>query len=205
MRQYANYIFGIVKKLAQMKFMYFVAAVVMLVIFADNYSEAHKNRLGSLNPDYKTQQTSSLFGDVEDTSLLSSKIDSLVEYALTLEGIPYQYAGKSLNGFDCSGFTYFVYNKFDIDIPAGSANQYLEGDFVEEQEIEKGDLLFFTGTEKGNTTVGHVGIVISTDEGDVQFVHSSSGGGGRGVTVNSLEHPHYKARFLGAKRFFEDS
>lgn len=205
MRKYANYFFSFLRKLAQMKFMYFVAAVIILVIFADNYSETRKTRLGSSNPGYKTQQSSSVIGDVEDISIPSSKIDSLVEYALTLEGIPYQYAGKSLNGFDCSGFTYFVYKKFDIDIPAGSANQYREGEFIREEAIEKGDLLFFTGTEKGSRNVGHVGIVISIDEGDVRFVHSSSGGGGRGVTINSLEHPHYKARFLGAKRVFEES
>lgn len=128
-----------------------------------------------------------------------SKADSLVTFAMSLQGIPYQYAGKSLEGFDCSGFLYFVYDRFGIAIPAGSANQYLLGEPVGEADGHKGDLIFFVGYEEAND-VGHSGIVISEIGEEIKFIHSSSGGDGRGVTTNSLDEPHYRDRFLGIRR-----
>lgn len=172
----------------------FSVAVVLIIIMAQNFSQAQKLRTG---PSYVPSIS------FIDTLNIGSKVDSIIDYAVSLEGIPYLWAGKSPEGFDCSGFIYHVYNEFGIDMPGGSANQYLLGEEVEENSIVKGDLLFFTGTENGSTTVGHVGIVISTEDEEVLFTHSSSGGGGRGVTVNSLDHPQYRARFLGAKRVIE--
>jgi cell wall-associated NlpC family hydrolase len=204
MRYYLFIFLNLLKQLARKRFMYFVLAVIFLVILADNYSEAHKNRISSRATRISSPPVKENI--IFENTNKSSKVDSLVVFALSLEGIPYQYGGKSLNGFDCSGFTYYVYNKFGVTIPAGSANQYLKGEPIEASQIRKGDLLFFTGTQKGDRSVGHVGIAISDEMAeDVEFVHSSSGGGGRGVTVNSLEHTHYKARFLGARRVVDPS
>lgn len=203
MRPYFFTFFSILKKIAQKRFMYFVAAVVILVILADNYSEAHKRKLiiRETAPAALAEEEPGL-----ERSNKNSKADSLVEFALSLEGVPYVYAGKNPEGFDCSGFIYYVYQHFGVEVPAGSANQYLIGDPIQETEIRKGDLVFFTGTQKGDRSVGHVGIVISDESNQqVEFVHSSSGGGGRGVTVNGLDHPHYKARFLGARRVLDAS
>jgi len=203
MRQYFFKFFTILKKIAQKRFMYFVAAVVILVILADNYSEAHKRKLSvrEIAPASRAEKEPVLEESNDD-----SKADSLVEFALSLEGVPYVYAGKNPEGFDCSGFIYYVYQRFGVEVPAGSANQYLIGEPIQETEIRKGDLVFFTGTQKGDRSVGHVGIVISDESAQqVEFVHSSSGGGGRGVTVNALDHPHYNARFLGARRVLDAS
>jgi len=194
----------IIKRIFAKRFTYFVLAVVMLVILANRFAERRSGGLHSSETNGNLSQTNSpgsedkadiIFQDLEKT-----KEDSIVDFALTLQGIPYQYAGKSLKGFDCSGFIYYVFHRFDINIPAGSANQYLVGDPVETKDLAKGDLVFFTGTEKGSVSVGHVGLVISEKGEEIEFVHSSSGGGGRGVTINSLEHPHYKARYLGGRR-----
>ncbi len=114
--------------------------------------------------------------------------------------MPYKWAGKSPTGFDCSGFVYHVFNKFGIDVPAGSSNLYLLGVPVSQNDLLKGDLVFFTGTQKWDTKVGHVGIVITEPGEKTQFIHSSSGGNGRGVTINDMDHPQYVARYLGAKR-----
>lgn len=204
MRYYLFIFLSLLKQLARKRFMYFVLAVIFLVVLADNYSEAHKNRISSTETQINPPPVKESI--VIEKSNKFSKVDSLVVFALSLEGIPYQYGGKSLKGFDCSGFTYYVYNKFGVTIPAGSSNQYLKGEPIEVSEIRKGDLLFFTGTQKGDRSVGHVAIAINEEMAeDVEFVHSSSGGGGRGVTVNSLEHAHYKARFLGARRVVDPS
>lgn len=170
------------------------ATVFFMVAFFRPDSEAHK--------DYFIQEEETFLASSSYYSSYS-KVDSLVDFAISLEGIPYLYAGKTLDGFDCSGFIFFVYNKFGIDIPAGSYNQFLEGSPLNEEELGKGDLVFFRGYEDSGDEVGHVGSVISTGD-EVHFIHSSSGGGGRGITINSLEHPQYKERYLGARRVIEE-
>ncbi|HSJ68250.1 MAG TPA: C40 family peptidase, partial [Anditalea sp.] len=160
----------------------FSVAVVLIIIMAQNFSQAQKLGTG---PSYVAG-----FSYI-DTLNTDSKVDSLIDYALSLEGIPYIWGGKTLKGFDCSGFIYHVYNKFEIEVPGGSANQYQLGEPIAEKDIQKGDLLFFTGTDRRSKRVGHVGFVISTADG-IQFAHSSSGGGGKGVTVNDLDHPGYR-------------
>jgi len=173
----------------------FSVAVVLLIIMAQNFSQAQKIRTGpSYIPGYS----------FIDTLNTDSKVDSIIDYALSLEGIPYVWGGKTLKGFDCSGFIYHVYNKFEIEVPGGSANQYQLGEPIGEKDIQKGDLLFFTGTDRRSKRVGHVGFVISTEDG-IKFAHSSSGGGGKGVTVNDLDHPGYRKRFIGAKRVVDSS
>ncbi|KEO74119.1 C40 family peptidase [Anditalea andensis] len=173
----------------------FSVAVILLTILAQNISQAQKYRIGPSNI--------SGFSFI-DTLHTDSKVDSMIDYALSLEGIPYKWGGKTMKGFDCSGFIYHVYNKFEIEVPGGSANQYQLGEPVAEKDIQKGDLLFFTGTDRRNKRVGHVGFVISTEDG-IKFAHSSSAGGGKGVTVNDLDHPGYRKRFLGAKRLINPS
>lgn len=173
----------------------FSVAVVLIILMAQNFSQAQKLRTGpSFVPGFS----------YIDTLNTGSKVDSLIDYALSLEGIPYIWGGKTLKGFDCSGFIYHVYNKFEIEVPGGSANQYQLGESIAEKDIQKGDLLFFTGTDRRSKRVGHVGFVISTADG-IQFAHSSSGGGGKGVTVNDLDHPGYRMRFIGAKRVMDAS
>lgn len=181
--------FHFLKKLSQQGFTYFAIGVIFLIVLADKHAEALKEG----------------YPEVKEASLelapdkVRTKTDSLIDFALTLDGIPYRYAGSSVQGFDCSGFTYFVYQKFDIPIPRASWQQYNVGIPIGKDEIRKGDLLFFKGPQ--SETVGHVGIAITGHEEDrLEFIHSSSGGGGRGVTVDSLSHPHYTERFLGARR-----
>ena len=187
MQRYSELIFNSIKKLVRRRAIYLLVVIGLLVVAIRNQSEANKNNSA-------TAQQTFLYDNSIDT-----KTDSLITYALSLKGIPYAYQGKSLNGFDCSGFIYFVFNKFGIEIPGGSANQFLEGIPVDESDLAKGDLVFFKGYEDDSDRVGHVGIVFSTED-EIFFVHSSSGGGGRGITTNSLEHPQYRARFLGARR-----
>lgn len=169
------------------KMLFPIVAISLMLIFTDRLTKAEENKIH-----YKI------------SSALDNKpstiADSIVNYARTLQGVPYLWAGKSPQGFDCSGLVYHVFNKFGVNVPAGSSNLFTLGRPVSKNKLNKGDLVFFTGTNKDDTKVGHVGIVISETGEKVQFIHSSSGGGGRGVTINDLEHPQYAARYLGAKR-----
>lgn len=182
--------FQLLKRLGKQGFTYFAIGVIFLVIFADNHAEALKESTS------ETVEVSSKPKLIEIDSF--TKADSLIDFALTLNGIPYQYAGTSLQGFDCSGFTYFVFQKFNIPIPRSSSMQYTIGTPIEREAIRKGDLLFFKGPK--SEKVGHVGIAVTDYDEKLAFIHSSSGKGGRGVTIDSLAHPHYTARYLGARR-----
>ncbi len=119
-----------------------------------------------------------------DTALLTDTIQPLY-------GVPYRSAGTSTNGFDCSGFTQYVYQKLGVDLPHSSAAQYKMGQAVEKDQLQVGDLVFFNTGGRG---VSHVGIYI----GNNTFAHSESG---RGVVKTKLNEPYYWGkRYVGAKR-----
>jgi cell wall-associated NlpC family hydrolase len=120
----------------------------------------------------------------------------LIAYARSFMGTPYIWGGTSPKGFDCSGYVYHVFSKFGIDINRSSRTQSTQGQKVAVNEVLPGDVLFFTGTNPQERSVGHVGIVISDPGEPVTFIHSSSNGG---VKVSELEG-YYDTRFMFAKR-----
>lgn len=116
---------------------------------------------------------------------------TLMEVVNDLYGVPYKSSGKTKKGFDCSGFTRYVFDKLGVELPPNSASQYRLGTAVEKQDLQPGDLVFFNTNGR---SVSHVGIYI----GDGTFVHSESG---RGVVNTKLNDPYYwSKRYVGAKR-----
>jgi cell wall-associated NlpC family hydrolase len=105
--------------------------------------------------------------------------------------VPYAWAGSSPSGFDCSGFTYYLFAKHGISLPRMADEQFEVGRRVAKQDLLPGDLVFFETYEVGPS---HVGIYV----GDGQFIHASSGAGE--VTITPLSKPYYLARYLGARR-----
>lgn len=130
----------------------------------------------------------------------ATKADSVVAFALQRFGATYTYGGATEEGFDCSGFTSYVYNNFGVDIPHGSTLQSTMGTSVPLDQAKKGDLLIFTGTNVNDRTPGHVGIVITNPPKAVQFVHSSSNGG---VKVSSVDGTLYGKRLLDVRRVID--
>ncbi|PKV75763.1 C40 family peptidase [Pontibacter ramchanderi] len=127
----------------------------------------------------------------------SEATESLIAYALTLMGTPYQYGGTTSNGFDCSGFTSHVFQEFGVPVTRSSATQAADGVSVERDEARPGDLVIFTGTNPQVREPGHVGIVISEPGDTISFVHSSSNGG---VKISQVEGTGYETRFLDIRR-----
>ncbi len=121
---------------------------------------------------------------------------ALTEFAQTLLGRPYNYGGTTPAGFDCSGFVYYVFTKFDKEIERSSRTQSTQGTEVAVEEAVPGDLIFFTGTNAKVREVGHVGIIISEPGEAVSFIHSSSNGG---VKISALEG-YYSTRYMFTKR-----
>ncbi|MBB6610062.1 C40 family peptidase [Pontibacter sp. Tf4] len=121
----------------------------------------------------------------------------ILQYANSLIGSPYQYAGITPAGFDCSGFVTHVFDRFAMDIPHSSSLQASEGIAVAKDEAAPGDLVIFTGTDETDRTPGHVGIVISEPGDTISFVHASSNGG---VKISKVQGTRYDIRFLEVRR-----
>ena len=111
-----------------------------------------------------------------------------------LLGVKYKYGGTTDKGFDCSGFTMYVYQSFGIELPHQSKAQAEKGSFVDKNELRKGDLVFFNTDGKG---ISHVGIYL----GDGEFVHSASN---KGVVKNKLSESYYEKRYVTARRILDD-
>jgi cell wall-associated NlpC family hydrolase len=126
--------------------------------------------------------------------------EEIVQFAHSLLGVPYKYAGTDKNGFDCSGFVHFVFKKHAIALSRSSRLLATEGKLVAAEEAQPGDLIFFTGTDPASTSVGHVGIVVSEPGEELRFIHSSSSRTSPGVRYDSLAKPNYQRRFLMVRR-----
>jgi cell wall-associated NlpC family hydrolase len=112
--------------------------------------------------------------------------------ALSLRGAPYRTGGVDpARGFDCSGFVQYVYSQHGVPMPREVREQFRVGKNVDRDQLEPGDLVFFSTVSPG---ASHVGIVIGGD----QFVHAPSE---RGVVrVESLSQQYWSTRYIGAKR-----
>jgi lipoprotein Spr len=118
---------------------------------------------------------------------LNETVDGLV-------GTPYKWAGTSEKGFDCSGFTAYVFAKFNIDLPHSSKSQDQEGFWVQKSDLRAGDLVFFNTDGKG---ISHVGIYL----GDGEFIHSATD---KGVMKSKLSESYYAKRYVSARRVLWD-
>ena len=116
--------------------------------------------------------------------------DKVVSIAYDYLGVPYVWGGSSPSGFDCSGFTKYVYKQMGITLNRTAASQLNNG--YEVTDLQVGDLVFFTNTYTTSAAASHVGIYI----GNNQFIHAANGG----VKVTSLDHEYYAPRYIGARR-----
>ena len=131
----------------------------------------------------------------------TQQASGFVEYAKTLIGTPYLYGSVNPDkGLDCSGFVNCVSDHFGIEVPRSSADFTDFGKTIETDDAKPGDLILFTGTDPGRHVVGHIGIITDNLNGNIQFIHSSSGKA-NGVTISELSG-YYETRFVKVIRIF---
>ena len=156
------------------------------------------------NNDNQVETTSTSSSNKENNTSNAINTSEIVSYAKKFLGVPYVYGGASSSGFDCSGFTMYVYNHFGISMRHGAQAQAKLGTAIKTDKSSKasllnnlkaGDLVFFLDYETMDE-IGHCGIYI----GEGNFIHASSGSG-YCVKINSLlPGEYYNTRYCGARR-----
>ena len=115
-----------------------------------------------------------------------SPYGNVVGIAMQYLGVPYVWGGSTPNGFDCSGFTAWVYAQVGVSLPHNAAAQFGYGVPVDRSQLEPGDLVFFDG-------LGHVGLYI----GGGQFIHAPHTGDF--VKISAMIG-WYDSNYVGARR-----
>ncbi|HEX2946648.1 MAG TPA: NlpC/P60 family protein [Clostridia bacterium] len=125
--------------------------------------------------------------------VVSSTVDKLISFAKRFVGVRYRWGGTTPKGFDCSGFTRYVFKNIGIALNRTSTSQAAQGEHVSKSNLQPGDLVFFD-TNGGNNHINHVGIYI----GGGKFIQASSTG--TGVTVSDIESGFYDSAYMTARR-----
>lgn len=120
----------------------------------------------------------------------SAVVDVALRTAFDLRGTPYCGAGITPDCFDCSGFVWYCLKAAGVTIPRKASDQFAYGEPIALNQLEEGDLVFFTTTSK---SISHVGFFV----GNNTFIHSSSSSG---VILSSLSDTYWQPRLVGARR-----
>lgn len=147
-------------------------------------------------PKKETTKTST-FSDYA-SNFYNSTIDNIIAVGKTFLGIPYRWGGTSENGFDCSGFIKYIFEWFGIQLPRTSREMANYGTYVSKNDLQKGDLIFFTGRNMNSGVIGHIGIVVEVTNEAIKMMHSSSS---QGVHIEDLnKSAYFSKRYMTARR-----
>ncbi len=125
----------------------------------------------------------------------SEKADFLIQKASEHLGTRYRSGGSTSAGYDCSGLMFSTFQNLDMTLPRSSHEMAGYGVKISKVQAQKGDLIFFATF--GGRRISHVGLVTEVTNGEIKFIHSSTGSG---VVVSSLNEPYYSRTFVQVNR-----
>ncbi len=136
------------------------------------------------------KETTTKKEEKSSSSKSSSKVtgSDVIAYAKKYLGYKYVYGGTSPSGFDCSGFTQYVYKHFGYSISRTSSAQRSNGKAVSKANLQAGDIVCFSG---------HVGLYV----GGNKFIHAENPS--TGVRISSLSQASYKRSYITARRIID--
>lgn len=160
----------------------------------DTISESANSQLTEI---FEKQNQEIIEEPVEQPVANTSTKNEVIEFAKQYLGYSYVSGGHSPDtGFDCSGFTRYIFGHFGYTLGATAASQTSVGVEVSRDELQTADLILYY--DEGMTKIGHVGIYI----GDGNFIHSANPR--RGVVIDNLNtNSYYSKRFVTARRIVE--
>ncbi len=141
----------------------------------------------SLAPRFGTSSPNTTTTTRGSSSTSSQLRQNIANFALEQEGTRYKYAGRNpKTGFDCSGFTHFVFDNFNVDLTPVSRVQEGEGKRISVDNAQTGDLIFFRRSQSGS--VFHVALVVKNEPNNLTVIHSTSS---RGVIIENIYNSSY--------------
>lgn len=160
------------------------------MLLSGNLFDQHDTHLAALSTSKVISEN--LF-DLAAVQRKGSVFERMMRTASSQIGTPYRSGGCNPNtGFDCSGFTTWVFNRYGIHLPRSSREQYHIGKQVAKNKLRKGDLVFF----RSRRGISHVGIYLENGK----FIHSASHG--KTVTISHLEEDYWRTHYAGGRRVF---
>jgi hypothetical protein len=183
-----------------MKKLFIFALMIMLSM--------SNNALGRINPDEKSDDNKEeaeignfdfIYGTQDDLNEEFERTEMVMSEAFSHIGTRYRSGAKGPSAFDCSGFTSYVFKQqTNVFIGASSRDQYARNIPITRDELQSGDLVFFTSPRSGRG-VGHVGIVVDVDPvtQTFTFIHASTSSG---VKISNSTDSGYANRYVGARR-----
>lgn len=175
--------------------------------FADGWYKIRANGVeGYIRSDYLTMcgdsssaPSASGGSSAGAASSLGESASDVVSFAKQYLGTRYVYGGSTPSGFDCSGFTMYVYRNFGYSLPHTATGQWKSGygtRIYSVSELQPGDLVFFCDPSRSNgKACSHAGIYV----GGGQHIHASSSRSG-GVIISDLTSGYYNTYFVGGLR-----
>lgn len=175
--------------------------MIFIHIAAKNREEDALNRLleATANVEIKERLRTFVSGEIErKINIDSYDIEAVISYAESIIGTPHRMGGSSTKGLDCSGLVMLAHSKEEVILPHGSQEQAKYGRIMApDEELKRGDLVFFHSTYRTAKLVTHAGIYLGED----QFIHTSSS---KGVMISEVAGSAYwSGHYLFATRLVE--
>lgn len=121
-------------------------------------------------------------------TLPGTKRHAIVKTAEKYIGVRYKFGGCDPSGFDCSGYSSYVYKENGLTLAHSAQQQYANGKRIGIKKAQPGDLVFFRIT---GWKISHVGIYL----GDYKFIHAPSKG--KSVSVEDIRKDYWTKRYAG--------